>query len=96
MNNNFNYGIEELIASTIKKSIAEAFRNERNNSKRELPIKKIGGIELAVEVTGLAKATIYSLTSKGGIPYYKRGKKLYFNRQKLTEWIVEGNNDNNH
>ena len=88
MENN-KYGIEELISSTIKNSIAEAFRNLKK-SQKEIPLKKIGGIELAVEVTGLAKQTIYSMTSKNTIPYFKRGGKLYFNREKLINWLEEG------
>ena len=91
MKNNYNYSIEEIIASTIKQSIAEAFRNEKQIAKKEQPIKKIGGIDLAVEVTGLAKQTIYSKSSKGTIPFIKRGGKLYFNREKLIEWIENGN-----
>ena len=93
MNTKFNLGLEELISSTIQKSISEAFRKEKQQSKKEPPQKKIGGIELAVEVTGLAKPTIYSMTSKDTIPYFKRGGKLYFNREKLISWLEEGNSN---
>lgn len=93
MKNNLNLGLEELISSTIQKSISEAFRKEKQQSKKEPAPKEIGGIELAVEVTGLAKPTIYSMTSKNTIPYFKRGGKLYFNREKLINWLEEGNTD---
>jgi len=49
--------------------------------------KSLSGIELAEEISGLKRPTIYKLTSKNQIPYYKRGKRLYFDRQKLLEWI---------
>ena len=92
MKSNFELGLEEMISSAIKKSISEAFRNQNQKSKRESTEKKIGGIELAVELTGLAKQTIYSMTSKGTIPYFKRsGGKLYFSREKLLTWLEEGN-----
>ena len=92
MKNNINLGIEDLISSTIKKSISEAFRNQNQKSNNVPPQKKIGGIELAVEVTGLAKQTIYSMTSKGTIPFFKRGGgKLYFSREKLLAWLEEEN-----
>jgi excisionase family DNA binding protein len=51
---------------------------------------EIGGITLALEITGLAKPTIYGLVAQSKIPCMKRGKKLYFSRKELTEWIKEG------
>jgi excisionase family DNA binding protein len=51
---------------------------------------EIGGIDLAVAITGLAKPTIYTLTSNRKIPFLKRGKRLYFSRQRLIEWLKEG------
>lgn len=51
--------------------------------------ERLGGIELAVQVTGLAKSTIYNLASEGRIPHMKRGKKLYFCYSELDNWIRE-------
>lgn len=51
---------------------------------------EIGGITLALEITGLAKPTIYGLVAQSKIPCMKRGKKLYFSRKELTQWIKEG------
>jgi len=39
---------------------------------------------------GLAKPTIYGLVHKKGIPVSKRGKKLYFSKSELTQWIESG------
>ena len=91
MNKNINLGLEELISSTIKKSISEAFRNEKQSLKKETEFKKIGGIDLAVQITGLAKPTIYAMTSKNTIPFLKRGGKLYFKTEDLQRWLEEGN-----
>ena len=49
-----------------------------------------GGVELASRVTGLAKSTIYSLTSRRLIPHVKKRKRLYFNEKELMTWIDEG------
>lgn len=39
--------------------------------------------------TGLSKSHLYKLTSSGGIPCYKpTGKKLYFNKEELDEWLL--------
>ncbi|MDJ1483599.1 helix-turn-helix domain-containing protein [Cytophagaceae bacterium YF14B1] len=52
--------------------------------------ERLGGIDLAIQVTGLAKSTIYNLASEGRIPHMKRGKKLYFSYTELENWIREG------
>lgn len=38
----------------------------------------------------LAKPTIYGLVCQSKIPCMKKGKKLYFSRQELTEWLKQG------
>lgn len=83
--------IEEILNPIIRKSVSEAIRNENQKSKTNHTPKKVGGIDLAIEVTGLAKQTIYALTSKKQIPFFKRGAKLYFKSDDLYEWIEQGN-----
>lgn len=51
---------------------------------------EVGGIDLAKEVTRLSKPRIYALVSARGIPHFKRGNKLYFNRAELVAWVTEG------
>ena len=51
---------------------------------------RIVGIEEACAITQKAKPTIYTLSRKGIIPSYKRGKKLYFYEDELLKWIEEG------
>jgi len=51
---------------------------------------QIGGIELAQEITGLARPTLYGLVAQSKIPCMKQGKKLYFSKRELTEWIKQG------
>ena len=51
---------------------------------------EIGGIELAEKITGLKKQTIYGLVSERKIPHSKRGKRLYFSRKDLLDWIKKG------
>ena len=37
----------------------------------------------------LSQSHLYKLTSTGSIPHYKpNGKKLYFNRQELDNWLL--------
>ncbi|HAO06107.1 MAG TPA: hypothetical protein DCQ50_03755 [Chryseobacterium sp.] len=50
----------------------------------------IGGIGLAKEIRKLSFKTIYQLTSKRRIPFFKKGKLLYFCRKELENWIRSG------
>lgn len=64
------------------------------SSLRELltskkPEKEIGGIQLAMDITGLTQGTIYQLVHHKRIPFIKNGR-LYFERSKLIAWIKEG------
>lgn len=47
-------------------------------------------IEDACKITKKAKPTIYALVRKGLIPFYKKGKKLYFYEDELLAWIENG------
>ncbi|MFP5265564.1 MAG: helix-turn-helix domain-containing protein [Blastocatellia bacterium] len=68
----------------------EAFFAERPLTTSQSESDKIGGIELAQQITGLAKPTIYGLVAQSKIPCMKQGKKLYFSRRELTDWIKQG------
>lgn len=50
----------------------------------------IGGIELAQEITGLSKSTIYKRTMRRELPHSRVGGRLYFNRSELEAWINSG------
>lgn len=47
------------------------------------------GTQEASKLIKLAVPTIYGLVHKNEIPHSKRGKKLYFNKSELLEWINE-------
>lgn len=42
-----------------------------------------------MKYTGLNKSSIYKKTSTREIPHYKRGKRLFFKRTEIDEWIGE-------
>lgn len=60
-----------------------------SSSSQQIMEKEIGSIEMAAEVTGLSRHTIYRMTSEGKIPFSKKYGKLYFNRKSILEWIEE-------
>ena len=47
-------------------------------------------ITQASELLGLALPTLYALTSSRRIPHSRKGKKLYFSKTELTEWVKSG------
>ena len=55
--------------------------------KKEIPL--IYGVEICVEVTGLARPTIYRNTSKNLMPHYRRDGKLLFKRDEIYSWLTE-------
>lgn len=58
--------------------------------KHEKPIDELGGLELAVKITGLAQRTIYKLTHRRAIPHRRVGGRLYFRRGELEAWLDKG------
>ncbi|HYG01650.1 MAG TPA: helix-turn-helix domain-containing protein [Chryseosolibacter sp.] len=51
---------------------------------------EIGGVELARKITGYSLPTIYGLVSARKIPHSKVGKKLFFSRDELSQWVKAG------
>lgn len=49
--------------------------------------KEVLNLEELCAFTGLAKSTIYKLTMSGQIPFYKRSKLIYFDRQEIIDWL---------
>lgn len=78
--------LTELISNAVKAVIPDTFSFQ----KKEPPKKEVFGINEASELLGIAKPTIYTKTSKGEIPHYKKGKKLYFKRSELLDWLEDG------
>lgn len=44
----------------------------------------------ALKLTGYAAPTLYAKTGKGEIPHFKKGRKLFFRKSELIEWIETG------
>ena len=47
-------------------------------------------VDEAANLLKLAKQTVYQLVSARNIPFNKKGKRLYFRRRELEQWISEG------
>ena len=84
MNNPF----EEITARLD--AVAVDVRALKSRTMNDKPADEIGGLDLAVEITGLARRTIYKLTHRREIPHRRVGGRLYFRRSELEQWIDAG------
>ena len=74
--------------STIESLLSDIHGlNKTDNSGNE-----ILSIQQAMELTHLAKQTIYGLVSSKRIPFFKKGKKLYFKKDEVLEWLESERN----
>lgn len=62
-----------------------------NTSPQEKPLS----VDEAADLLRLRKPTVYGLVSQGAIPYSKKGKRLYFSKAELTEWVKSGRKKTN-
>ncbi len=76
----------EDISNIVRDELQKFFADQQENTQSD----ELGGIDLAMKLTGLAKSTIYCLCSSREIPHSKRGKLLYFSRNELNEWLKSG------
>lgn len=78
---------EEITARLDALAVDVRALKSRTNEK---PADEIGGLDMAVEVTGLARRTIYKRTHRREIPHRRVGGRLYFSRAELLLWIEAG------
>jgi excisionase family DNA binding protein len=76
--------LSNLIQDAVCKAIAEMPNGEQSQTSQILNIQE------ASEFLHLTKPTVYGYVSRSAIPVSKIGKRLYFSKQELTEWIKTG------
>jgi len=57
---------------------------------------KLLTIRQAAEFLSLSVPTIYGKVSKRELPFMKRGKRLYFSRSELMDYLKQGRRKTNH
>ncbi len=63
---------------------------ESQNSVARVDNDKLLTIREASEIIHLSVPTIYGLAQRQEIPVCKKGKRLYFTREELIQWIKTG------
>ena len=81
------------ISERVTANILEAVRKEQPETDHS---EQLLTIDEAATLLHLAKATIYTKVSKNELPgVCKQGKRLYFDRQIIIDWIKQGRKKSN-
>jgi len=72
--------LNQKIFSAIKSPETEI---EKNNTE-------IMNIDQAAVYLKMAKQTVYSMISRRLLPYFKRGKRVFFRKNELLTWLERG------
>ena len=76
--------LSNLIEEAMQKTITSVNACERDDYLPEYLT-----ISQAASYLNLAKQTLYGFTSNRVIPFIKKGKKLYFKKTQLDDWLTE-------
>jgi len=85
----------EQLGSLIQNSVREVLRTtkqpEASTQNPENPLS----IREAAEFLNLSVPTLYSKVSRGELPVMKRGKRLYFSKLELMDYLKAGRKKSN-
>jgi len=79
---------EEEFKVFLKQAISEIIGEGLTQVKSIIP--DILDVKQAAEFLRLKITTLYEKTSEKTIPHFKKGKKLYFKRDELQAWVLDG------
>lgn len=80
------YLISEV--SQLKELLSKQDTQPEKDKEEFITLKQV------CELTGYACPTIYGLIGKNAIPHFKKGQRLFFEREAIINWIKEGKRKN--
>ena len=78
--------IAQKCNTTMEEILQRLNTIERNTL---LAAKNVLTFDDVVLLTGLSKSHLYKLTARKEIPYYRKGKYIYFDRAEVEAWMKE-------
>jgi len=72
----------------IEHLLIELKANQINDNPR--PTEMFMNVQQVAEYLSLSVQTIYGLTSRLEVPTIKKGKRLYFKKAEIDEWLLKG------
>lgn len=88
MENPFQIISERL--DNIERLLIELKNTKRHSNNEIDQLPELMSIHQLSKYLSLANQTIYTFTSKHLIPYFKKGKRLYFRKSEIDAWISNG------
>ena len=76
------------IKDSIREVLVEQMASKNVNPPLQYPARM--NLKTCAEYLNLSPQTIYSKTSLREIPHIKKNKRLYFERDALDSWLLEG------
>lgn len=81
--------LQSLIQLSLVRALADSSQSTHTVSNELMNVLE------ASAFLNLSKQTLYGFTSRHEIPFFKRGKKLYFRRSELEAWVNVGKQKTN-
>lgn len=72
--------IEDLLRTLMK--------NDKGAVLLTASLPNVINLNQAAEYVSLSKSAMYKKTAERTIPHFKQGKKLYFKRSELDDWLT--------
>jgi len=88
--------MKEINHNNLPQAVTELFNELSSiksillNQQTQPESEQLLTIQQAGELLNLSVPTLYGYTQRAEIPVCKRGKRLYFSKQNLLEWIKQG------
>ncbi len=85
--------IKEITPAELQTLVEQSIRKVLSEPKSEIELRETDELLTISEAASLLKLsvpTIYGYVHRSEIPVSKRGKRLYFSKQELLDWIKEG------
>ena len=79
--------LADMILSAVREAITE-YRLEA--SEKAEPLEDIMNSRETAQFLDIKLNTLYIKTHRGDLPFMKKGRKVYFSRKQLLEWMSEG------
>jgi excisionase family DNA binding protein len=78
------------IRQMFRQELETYFATQKQGNNNQPEPEQLLTVQQAAELLNLSVPTLYGYTQRAEIPVCKRGKRLYFSKQSLFEWIKDG------
>lgn len=85
MENPFEVIMEKL--DRIERMVTIIRENQEIKETQETS-KEIMNVQQVADYLSISKQTVYGMTCRMEVPFYKRGKKNYFKKSDIDEWLL--------